>query len=139
MLNVSEIIQTIKQLIEVRVQLIKSEIQDQFSDIFSRIFILVLMGLASLMILLFASLSLAFYLGEILYSPFKGFLYVAVIYLLLFVLLFLIRESRGLLNSFKIFFTCSTIPSSASYDLSGCSMRTISTLSNWCKRFKPRT
>ena len=104
MLNVSEIIQTIKQLIEVRVQLIKSEIQDQFSDIFSRIFILVLMGLASLMILLFASLSLAFYLGEILYSPFKGFLYVAGIYLLLFVFLFLIRESSGLLNSFKLFF-----------------------------------
>lgn len=104
MLNVSEIIQTIKQLIEVRVEIVKSEIQDQFSDIFSRIFILVLMGLSSLMILLFASLSLAFYLGEILYSPFKGFLYVALIYLLLFVLLYLVRESKSLVDSFKQFF-----------------------------------
>lgn len=104
MLNVSEIIQTIKKLIEVRVEIVKSEIQDQFSDIFSRIFILVLMGLSSLMILLFASLSLAFYLGEILYSPFKGFLYVALIYLLLFVLLYLVRESKGLVDSFKQFF-----------------------------------
>jgi hypothetical protein len=104
MLNVSEIIQTIKQLIEVRVEIVKSEIQDQFSDMFSRIFILVLMGMSFLMLLLFASLSLAFYLGEFLYSPFKGFLYVGLLYLLLFVVLYLLRESISLLDSFKQFF-----------------------------------
>lgn len=104
MLNISEIIQTIKQLIDVRVQLIKSEVQDQFSDIFARVFILILMGISSLMILLFASISLAFYLGEILYSPFRGFLYVTLIYLLLFALLYLVRESRSLVGSFKKFF-----------------------------------
>ncbi|MCH7397772.1 phage holin family protein [Belliella sp. DSM 107340] len=101
MLNVSEIVQTIKQLIEVRVDIVKNEIKDQFSDIFSRIFILVLMGLSSLMILLFASISLAFYLGEILYSPYQGFLYVSLLYLLLFVILYLVRESKGILDTFK--------------------------------------
>ncbi|MFD2036425.1 phage holin family protein [Belliella marina] len=104
MLNVSEILQTIKQLIEVRIEIVKNEIKDQFSDIFSRIFILVLMGLFSMMILLFASISLAFYLGEILYSDYKGFLYVSLIYLILFVLFYFLRESKSILQTFKHLF-----------------------------------
>ncbi|MCH7403314.1 phage holin family protein [Belliella kenyensis] len=104
MLNVSEIVQTIKQLIEVRIQMVKSQLEDSFSEIISRVFILILMGLASLMILLFASISLAFYLGEILYSNYQGFLYVSLIYLVIFVILFLIRESDGIITSFRQFF-----------------------------------
>ncbi|MCH7407873.1 phage holin family protein [Belliella sp. DSM 111904] len=104
MLNVSEIVQTIKQLIEVRIQMVKNQVEDRFSEIISRVFILVLMGLASLMILLFASISLAFYLGEILYSNYLGFLYVSLIYLLLFVVLFIVRESDGIISSFRKFF-----------------------------------
>ncbi|WP_373496668.1 phage holin family protein [Aquiflexum sp.] len=98
MFNVSEIIQTIKQLIEVRINIIKEEVSDYFSAIFTRIFLLVLMAAASMMVLLFASISLAFYLSELLYSTYKGFLYVSVIYLLIFVLLYFIKESRIITN-----------------------------------------
>ncbi len=104
MLNVSEIIQTIKKLIEVRIQIVKNQVEEQFSEVLSRIFILIVMGLASLMILLFASISLAFYIGEKLYSPYMGFLYVSLLYLLLFVFLYLLRESDGLIASFRRFF-----------------------------------
>lgn len=98
MFNVSEIIQTIKQLIEVRVTLIKEEINDHISAIFARIFLLVMMAAASLMVLLFASFSLAFYLSEKMYSTFKGFLYVSLIYVLVLVLLYFIRESSNVTN-----------------------------------------
>ena len=98
MFNVSEIIQTIKQLIEVRVTLIKEEINDRISAIFARIFLLVMMVAASMMVLLFASISLAFYLSEKMYSTFKGFLYVSLIYVLVFILLYIIRESKGVTN-----------------------------------------
>lgn len=98
MFNVSEIIQTIKQLIEVRLTLIKEEINDHISAIFARIFLLVMMAAASMMILLFASISLAFYLSEKMYSTFKGFLYVSLIYVLILVLLYFIRESSSVTN-----------------------------------------
>lgn len=98
MFNVSEIIQTIKQLIEVRITLVKEEINDRISAIFARIFLLVMMAATSMMVLLFASISLAFYLSELMYSTFKGFLYVSLIYVLLLVLLYFIRESTRITN-----------------------------------------
>ena len=42
-------------------------------------------------------------------------------------------------NFFNNLLTCSTISSSISYDFSGSQICTISTLSNWCNRFKPLT
>lgn len=98
MFNVSEIIQTIKQLIEVRITLVTEEINERISAIFARIFLLVMMAATSMMVLLFASISLAFYLSELMYSTFKGFLYVSLIYVLLLVLLYFIRESNRITN-----------------------------------------
>ncbi|EIM77148.1 hypothetical protein A3SI_07644 [Nitritalea halalkaliphila LW7] len=104
MFNIAEIVQTVKQLIEVRLQLLKNEVEDQVSSLIARIFILVTMGLAGLMVLLFMSLWLAFFIGEKLYSPSMGFLYVGLIYTLLFILLYIIRDSEGFIQSFKDFF-----------------------------------
>ncbi len=98
MFNVSEIIQTIKQLIEVRVTLIKEEINDHITALFARIFLLFMMAAVSMMVLLFASISLAFYLSEKVYSTFLGFLYVSLIYVLVLILLYFIRESSSLTN-----------------------------------------
>lgn len=107
MLNVSEIIHTIKQLIDVRVQLVKDEINEQISNVLTRIFLLVVMGTVSIMILFFASFSLAFYLSALVQSTSQGFLYVALIYLLLLVLLYFLRDSlsmgrgfQGIINAF---------------------------------------
>ncbi|MCR9016302.1 phage holin family protein [Aquiflexum gelatinilyticum] len=101
MLNVSEIIQTIKQLIEVRVQLVKDEINEQVSTVMARMFLLMVMGTVSVMVLFFASFSFAFYLSDLMRSPFKGFMYVALIYLLLLVLLYFLKDSRTLVRSFQ--------------------------------------
>ncbi len=98
MLNISEIINTVKKLIEVRIQLIKKEIQDELTSVVTRVAILVLMLVASVLVLLFASLALAFYFGEITYSNYLGFLYVALIYLVLFILPYIIKDQKGVQN-----------------------------------------
>lgn len=103
MLNISEIIQTIKQLIDVRVQLVKDEISEQFASVLSRIFLLLLMATVSVMVLLFASFSLAFYLSELMYSTYKGFLYVALLYLLVFVLIYFLKDAKSIVESFQKF------------------------------------
>lgn len=103
MFNVSEIIQTVKQLIEVRVQMVKEEINEQIAGIMARIFLLLLMGTVSVMVILFVSLSLAFYLSELMYSTYKGFLYVGLIYLLVFVLMYFLKDAKGIVNSFQKF------------------------------------
>ena len=60
MLNLGEIVQTIKSIVETRIQLIKSEIQDEFVGILSRLILLMIMGALTLLVFLFLSLSLAF-------------------------------------------------------------------------------
>lgn len=101
MLNVSEIIQTVKQLIEVRVQLVKDELNEKISTVMARVFLLMVMGTVSVMVLFFASFSFAFYLSELMRSPAKGFLYVALIYVLVMVLLYFLKDSRTLIKVFQ--------------------------------------
>lgn len=96
MSNISEIINTIKQLIDVRINMIQEGIQTRITSLVTRIAILVLMGIFALFLLLFASFSLAFYLSEITRSPFQGFLYVAGIYLVIVIVLYFIRNSLQL-------------------------------------------
>jgi uncharacterized membrane protein YqjE len=103
MLNISEMIQTIKQLVDVRVQLIQDEISEQLSSFLTRIFLLLLMATVSVMVLLFASFSLAFYLSELMYSTYKGFLYVALIYLLVFVFIYFLKDAKSIVDSFQKF------------------------------------
>ncbi|MFD2199934.1 phage holin family protein [Shivajiella indica] len=103
MLNISEMIQTIKQLVEVRIQLIQDEITEQLSSVFTRIMLLLLMATVSVMVLLFASLSLAFYLSELLYSTYKGFLYVSLLYVLIFVFFYFLKDAKSIVESFQKF------------------------------------
>ena len=44
MVNFTEIIQTIKSLVETRIELVKSDIQDQLVGILSRLILLILIG-----------------------------------------------------------------------------------------------
>ncbi|WP_162343404.1 phage holin family protein [Cyclobacterium salsum] len=88
-----EIISTLKKLIEVRFNIIKSEIADQISSMAARVGVLVMMVLSASFILLFGSISLAFYFSEIYGSSSVGFLLLTGIYLALFIVLYLIRNA----------------------------------------------
>jgi hypothetical protein len=101
MLNVSEIIQTVKQLIEVRIKLVKEEINGQISNILTRVLLLVLMGVVAVLILIFASFALAFYFSSLVQSTSQGFLYVALIYLLVLVILYFVKDSMTVGKGFQ--------------------------------------
>lgn len=107
MLKISQIMETVKGIIETRVGLVKQEIQKQFVEIFSRIALLILMGGLLLLVFLFLSLSLAFFLSQVTQSPYLGFLIVALIYFIVVILLYQTKDSlqikkriEGLLNNF---------------------------------------
>jgi len=105
MSNISEIVNTLKNIVDVRMEMIQEGIRKRVTSFITRIAILILMGVVGLFLLLFASFSLAFYLSEISRSPFMGFLYVAGIYLVLFVVLFLVRNSLQLQANLQSSFT----------------------------------
>jgi len=104
MSNISDTIETLKKLLEVRFEMIRKEFKKRVTSIITRLAVLVLMGLTALFILVFASFSLGFYFSDLTQSPALGFLLVAGVYLLLFVILFFIRNSlklqANLRNSF---------------------------------------
>lgn len=93
MVNIGEIVQTIKSLIETRISLIKQDIQDEFVGIISRLMLLLVIVLLLVLTILFLSLSLAYYLNQIMDSPYYGFLMVALMYLLVMVILIKSRDS----------------------------------------------
>lgn len=98
MLNLGEIVQTIRSIIETRIGIIKSEIQDEFVGILSRIILLIIMGSLILLVFLFLSLSLAFFISQETQSLSLGFLIVALLYLLAVLVLYLTRHSHGVQN-----------------------------------------
>jgi hypothetical protein len=98
MLNIGEIIQTIKSIVETRVGLIKQEIQEEFVGILSRLMLLVIIGSLLLLTFLFLSLSLAFYISQVMQSPYLGFLIVALIYLVVVLILYMSRDSFRVQN-----------------------------------------
>ncbi len=103
MVNFTEIIQTIKSLIETRIELVKSDIQDQLVGILSRLILLILIGSIGLVSGLFLSLSLAFYISQVTQSPYLGFLVVALGYLVVVVFLSLSKDSQGFQQRFNTF------------------------------------
>ncbi|AWW30931.1 phage holin family protein [Echinicola strongylocentroti] len=110
MLNFSEIINTVKRLIEVKIQMLKNDLQDELSAVITRVAILSMMVIVSVLILLFGSIALAFYFAELTYSNSLGFLYVGLIYVGLLVFLYIIKDSKGIqkniglvLNTFLFF------------------------------------
>lgn len=96
MVNISEISQTIRRLVETRVNLIKEEIQDQVMGVVTRVLLLVIIGGLMLLVLLFFSLALAFFLSSLLESAYIGFLLVGLIYLLLVAGLYWLRYSPSI-------------------------------------------
>ena len=96
MINVGEIIKTLRGIVETRVGLIKEEIQEEFLGFLSRLILLVVIGSLLLLVFLFLSLSLAFFLSQVTQSPYLGFLIVALIYFLVMLVLYLSRDSLRL-------------------------------------------
>ena len=96
MLKIGEVIQTLRGLIETKIDLVKYEIQDELLGYVSRIILLTIIGAIALLVLLFFSLSMAFFLSSYTESPFMGFFLVGLFYLLILLVLFLTRHSQNI-------------------------------------------
>lgn len=93
MLKINEIVQTVKSIVETRIGLVKQEIQDEFVGILSRLILLTVIGSMLMLVFLFLSLSIAFFLSQLTKSPYLGFLIVALVYFLIVLLMILTRDS----------------------------------------------
>lgn len=98
MLNAAEIIKTVKKLIEVRIEMVKKDFEGQIAQVITKVALLSMMVILAVLILLFSSISLAFYFAEITYSNSLGFLYVGLIYLGFFIVLYIIKDSKTIQN-----------------------------------------
>ncbi|HSF52425.1 MAG TPA: phage holin family protein [Algoriphagus sp.] len=102
MLKIGEIVQTVKGIVEARIGIVKQEIQEQFVGILSRLILLIAIGSMLLLVFLFLSLSLAFFLSQITKSPYLGFLIVALIYFLIVLVMILSRDSLSFQKKVEI-------------------------------------
>jgi len=93
MLKIAEIIDTVKGIMETKVEMVKYEIQEEFIGIIFRILLLTFMVSVGLLVLLFFSFSFAFFLSQYTKSPSMGFLIVGGIYLILLGVLYNSRYS----------------------------------------------
>lgn len=100
-MNISEISQTIRRLIETRINLVKLEVQDEVMKVASRVILLLVLAGLVLLVFLFFSLSLAFFLSTYFESTYLGFLVVGLLYLLIVLILYWSRYSQGMQRAVK--------------------------------------
>jgi cytochrome c biogenesis protein CcdA len=94
MLKLGKIVHTIKGVVETKVELVKFEIQEKFVEIIFRLLFLTFLIVLGLLVLLFFSFSLAFFLSQYTELPYMGFLLVGGLYLILFGVVYYLRYSE---------------------------------------------
>ena len=96
LLGLDKIIESLQKLLEVRIAMIRTEIEEKVAEKLAKLLPLLLVGASLTLLILFASLTLAFYLSEIMESYVYGFGIVALVYLLLTIIFYLMKDSKGL-------------------------------------------
>ena len=81
------LIDQIKEYIELQIKIAKYKAIDGSSEAFATIVIAVILSVAGVLVLLFASVALGFYLSEVLHTNWGGFGCVAGLYLILLLIL----------------------------------------------------
>jgi uncharacterized membrane protein YqjE len=101
LLGIDNIIESLKKLVDTRLQIIKIELKADLSNVLADAFI----NLVTFSILLFAilliSIGVSIYVGDVLHNYFYGFSIVAGFYFLLFLLLLIFGKKLGLKKYFE--------------------------------------
>lgn len=87
------LIDQIKEYIELQIKIAKYKAIDGSSEAFATIVIAVILSVAGVLVVIFASIALGFYLSEVLHTNWGGFGCVALLYLLAALILYLCRKS----------------------------------------------
>jgi F0F1-type ATP synthase membrane subunit a len=101
LLGLDKIIESLQNLLEIRIAMIRDEVEETVAEKLARVLPLLLVVSAFTMLILFASLALGFFLAEVLGSYVYGFGAVALVYLVLTIILFLLKDSKALKKTFK--------------------------------------
>ena len=91
LLKIDGLIESVKKYVEIRIELLKIEIQEDISKAISHGLVFLLIGAGFTLFIFFISMSVAMLLSEYV-GYFGGFAIVAGFYLLLVILIFLFRE-----------------------------------------------
>lgn len=99
LLKLESLFENLSGYVESKIELFKAEIREEVVSVLSKILVVLLIALAFFLLLIFASFSLAYYLGTLVGMT-AGLLIVAGLYLLIFILLLAFREqiSEGILS-----------------------------------------
>ncbi len=101
LLGVEKLIDTIQKIIELRISMIKEEIEEKVSSTLAKLLPLLLFLFCVISLILFASFTLAFYFAQELNSMVKGFGLVSLIYLVLSIIFFLMKDNKNVIEKFK--------------------------------------
>ena len=100
LLGLEKILESLQNLIEVRIAIVKDEVEAKVAEKMAKILPMLLVLFAINLLILFASLTLSFYLSELLGSYMYGFGIVALGYLLLTIIFYFLKDSKILKNAF---------------------------------------
>lgn len=101
LLGLDKIIESLQKLLEVRIAMIREELEQKVAEKLAKILPLLLVIASLTLLVLFASLTLAFYLTDILDSYVYGFGIVALFYLSLTIIFYLLKDSKALKKVFS--------------------------------------
>ena len=86
-----ELLLQLKAYFTTEIELAKLTAADKFSKLVSNLIAIVLAATVLLLFILFASISLAFFIGELMYKTWAGFLIVGAFYLLIGIIIWITR------------------------------------------------
>lgn len=101
LLGLDKIIESLQKLLEVRIAMIRTEIEEKVAEKLAKLLPLLLVLASVSLLILFASLTLAFYLTDILESYVYGFGIVSLGYLLLAIIFILLKDSKFMKKVFS--------------------------------------
>lgn len=82
--------------LETKIELIKLDIKDEFSEVISKMIVFMVVMFLLFSAIMFASITLANYLNQLFSSNFAGYGILAIFYLLLIGLIYLLRNNKTL-------------------------------------------
>ncbi|MEQ9169179.1 MAG: phage holin family protein [Fulvivirga sp.] len=101
LLGIDNIFESIKKLVDTRLQIIKLELKDDLAKFLANAFISIITINILLIAIMLISIGVSIYLGDVLGNYTMGFILVACFYLLIFFLLLIFRNKIGLKEFFE--------------------------------------
>ena len=99
-LGVEKIMNAIQGLIETRVAMVKEEIEEKVANSLAKAIPILLVIFSIFLFILFGSITLGLYLSMVMDNSIAGFGIIAVLYLIVGIVLFLIRNNKSYTENF---------------------------------------